>query len=136
MGRQTRSSGQPVSAGFTLTEVMLAIVVLSLVSLGGASSVVGVINGNTVSKRVAIASMLAQSKIEKLKDYSYTDPELAVGTYPASPEPLTIKGGGSYTRTWTVTAVAGVDMRTITVTVQWKAGSNTHQVAITTSKGE
>ena len=136
MGRQARSPGQTGSAGFTLTEVMIAIVVLSLVSLGGAASVVGVINGNAVSKRVAVAAMLTQTKIEDLKNLPYTDGDLTAGTHPPSAEPLTVEGGGSYTRTWTVTAVAGVVMKTITVTVQWKTGGTTHQVAMTTSRGE
>lgn len=136
MGRQASSPGQTGSAGFTLTEVMIAIVVLSLVSLGGASSVVGVINGNAVSKRVAVAAMLTQTQIEDLKNLPYTDGDLTAGTHPASAQLLTVEGGGSYTRTWTVTAVAGVVMKTITVTVQWKTGGTTHQVAITTSRGE
>ncbi len=136
MGRQSRAQGQRVSAGFTLTEVMIAIVVLSIASLGAASTVIGVINGNNVSKRVAVATMLAQTKMEDLKNLQYTGADLTAGTHPANPESLTVTGGGSYTRTWQVTDIAGVAMKTVTVTVQWKRGGTTHQVAATTSRAQ
>jgi prepilin-type N-terminal cleavage/methylation domain-containing protein len=145
MGRQSRAQGQRVSAGFTLIEVMIAIVVLSIASLGAASTVIGVINGNNVSKRVAVATMLAQAKIEDLKNLQYMNTDLTVGTHPVPPETVTVTGGGSYTRWWTVTDLIGVVMKTVAVCVRWKGTASTaqcindgalHTVVVTTSRAQ
>lgn len=153
MGREARSPGQGRSAGFTLVEVLIAMVVLSIASLGAASTLIGVINGNNISKRVAVATTLGQDKLEELKSLPFTHADLAdtnagnnadadlrsttVVEHQDPKNPLTPVGAGSYTRVWNVAEnVAGQGTKTVAVIVQWEAGSRTRSMVFTTIKAQ
>lgn len=53
--------------GFTLIEVLIAIVILSVGLLGMASLTVGIIKGNKISTDLTTATTLAQDKMEDLR---------------------------------------------------------------------
>ncbi len=53
--------------GFTLIEVLIAIVILSVGLLGMASLTVGIIKGNKLSNDLTTATTLAQDKMEDIK---------------------------------------------------------------------
>jgi len=132
-GTHTRAHGRWGRAGFTLTESLVALVVLSVAGLAAASTVVVVINGTNVDKRLAVATMLAQNQLEGLKYLPLTDPTLTAGPHTDPGNPLVVSGGGSYTRTWTVTDLAApAGMKAVTVSVQWRGSGLPHVVQLTT----
>ena len=69
--RLNTCSEQSESNGFTLIEIMIAIVILSVALLSMASTTVSVIKGNQVSNRVTEAVTLAQDTIEDLRNKNF-----------------------------------------------------------------
>ena len=57
--------------GFTILELLVAMVILTVGLLGTSSLVVGIINGNKVSKDITTGSTLAQDKIEEIRRRGY-----------------------------------------------------------------
>ncbi|MBW2741402.1 MAG: prepilin-type N-terminal cleavage/methylation domain-containing protein, partial [Deltaproteobacteria bacterium] len=57
--------------GFTLIEVLIAMVILSIGLLGTAALITGIIRGNQVSNRITTATVLAQDKMEEIKNMQY-----------------------------------------------------------------
>lgn len=103
------------SSGFTLIEVMIAIAVLVVGLLSVAGVATTVITGNTLAQNITTATILAQDKMEELKDTSYPN----LGSNSDTHQSI-------YTRTWTTTTDSpAAGMKTIQVTVQfsWK-GAN------------
>jgi len=84
--------------GFTLVEIMIAIVVLSIGLLASASMQLSAVHVNSSANGVTAATNLAQSRLEELMALQYTqaftDPDLigddAVG---GTPEPFTDSNG-------------------------------------------
>ncbi|HIE65107.1 MAG: prepilin-type N-terminal cleavage/methylation domain-containing protein [Nitrospira sp.] len=58
--------------GFTLIEVMIAMVILSLGLLGTLGMIATSIRGNAFSQQISIATSLATDKIEEMKNETYT----------------------------------------------------------------
>jgi len=88
--------------GFTLIEIMIALVVLLTGMLGVMSMQYYAVSGNASSREMRIATSLSQQFVEQLKATPYTD--LASGTDP-DPVPVTettISGGIDYTMRWWV----------------------------------
>ena len=107
--RTRRSSG-----GFSLIELLVAMLILSTGLLGLGRLTVGVIEGNRSSRHRSVATLLAQDRIEGLKGLA--------GATPGSTEDYgTIPGFPSYKR---VTAVLRntpeTGLSTVTVTVYWR----------------
>ena len=104
--------------GFTLLEIVIAILILTVALLGLASLTSMIIKGNASNKTLTIATTLAKDKLEELRSKAYTD-------IPAGPVTDTraangISAGSFYTRTWRSTA--GAQSKTITATVTWAQG--------------
>ena len=107
--------------GFTLIEIMIAILILVIALLGIAGVTVSVINGNAFSKEITSATTLGQDKMEELKNTDY-------GSIASGSDTDSI-----YTRTWTVTANSPVaNTKTVEVEVSWSRGGNTHDVTLKT----
>jgi prepilin-type N-terminal cleavage/methylation domain-containing protein len=113
--------------GFTLIEVLIGMVILTIVSLGLMSLTVSTIRGNALSQRLTTATTLVQDQLEEVKRLGYANAATAVGTedYGA------IASFPGFRR---VTAVANdtptTNVRTVTVTVSWNADA--YSVASTT----
>jgi len=73
--------------GFTLIEVLFAIVILAFGLLAVASMQSGAIQGNSVAYRVTEAATLAQDRMEGLLALQYTDPLLDAETNLPDPSP-------------------------------------------------
>ena len=106
------------SSGFTLIEVMIAILVIVVGLLGVAGVATMVIKGNTLAKEMTVATTLAQDKIEELKNTSYPN----LGSSSDTQDSI-------YTRTWTATLTATY-VKTIEVVVQWNHYGNSHNVTL------
>ncbi|NOX19819.1 MAG: prepilin-type N-terminal cleavage/methylation domain-containing protein [Nitrospirae bacterium] len=87
------------NSGFSLIEVMIALVVLLFGILGVMAMQYIAVGGNAASRELRVATVLAQTKIEDLKTIPYDS--IASGTdVPQSSAALT--GGISFTRRWWV----------------------------------
>ena len=111
--------------GFTLIEVLVAMVILTVGLLGTAALIIGIINSNKLSNRISTATVLAQDKMEDIKRLGYdsaaddTEDYNSISNYPL------------YKRITQVTAgnpAAG--MKKIVVTVYWD--SDDHLVVLNT----
>jgi prepilin-type N-terminal cleavage/methylation domain-containing protein len=105
--------------GATLIEVVVALVVLA-VGILAAGQLFPLGSRNQVQDRLLTsANYYAQEKIEQLGRVAWNDPDLAVGTHPATPEAL--GDGGVWRRRWTVEALPGQlsNLRKVTVIVNW-----------------
>jgi prepilin-type N-terminal cleavage/methylation domain-containing protein len=87
--------------GFTLIEVMVAMVVLLIGMLGVMAMQYYAISGNTASREMRIGTNLSREIIEQLKSTPYVN--LATGgDQPLLPAETTISAGVTFTRAWWV----------------------------------
>src|SRR6266704_3520932 len=116
-------------SGFTLTSVLIGMIVLSIGLLGAAKLVVIVFNSNAFSQHLTTATTLAQDKIAVVQRLGYANADNTVGTEPYG----TIANYGNYKRVTSVspnTPAAGI--KTVTVVVSWQSRSQTHSVTLPT----
>jgi len=120
--------------GFTLVEILIAILLLVIALVGLASVTVSVIKGNDLSRMVTTATTLAKDKMEELKNLSTTSAgyDALIDGSPTVLEAI-------YTRAWTVGAVGvtapdddTTKMKKITVTVTWTWNGRSHNVTLNT----
>jgi type IV pilus assembly protein PilV len=112
--------------GFTLIEVMIALVVMSIAFVALAGLQVSAIKGNAFSKRMTTAVSIANEKMEQLKDSSYSSILSESSTQ-------VTQSNMNFTRQVTVTNNSPLaNTKTVNVTVTWSEGSKSHSVPITT----
>jgi len=116
------------SSGFTLLEVLVAMVILTVGLLGMASLCVGIIKGNELSREVSSATTCAREQIEDIERSGYTN--AAAGTVTEGYGSIT--NYSDYKRKTIIVdnTPTGTDMKSITVTVYWD--SDNHQVQLKT----
>ena len=99
--------------GFTLIEVLVAMVVFSVALLGLARMQIAAIQVNTIASRLTQGTTLAQDRVERLMALPYKDLTLASDTDPNPPQGYTIR--------WDVdTDVPSKGIKTINIFVTWK----------------
>jgi prepilin-type N-terminal cleavage/methylation domain-containing protein len=111
--------------GFTLIEVFIAIVLLTIGLLGTAALTTGVVRGNLNSKNTTTATAIAQSCFEENRRVGYSN----AGGVPSggSNSCLTgatnvTTGGVVFTRTLTIdSSISNIKM--LTVVVSWSEGA-------------
>lgn len=117
------------NSGFTLIEVLVAMVILSVGLLGTAALITGIINSNKLSNKISTATVLAQDKMEDIKRLEYSGMPASDTT---TTEPYhSITNYSLYKRVTLIDVdnpAAG--MKTITVTVYWD--SDAHSVELKT----
>jgi prepilin-type N-terminal cleavage/methylation domain-containing protein len=107
--------------GFTLLEVLVAIVILTTGLLGTAGLTTGVIRGNHYSKNVTSATAVAQTKLETIKSGGYS-----YATTANFPSDTVSMGGTTFTRATTIASSSpAANMKTVSVTVSWTESNNT-----------
>ena len=121
-------------SGFTLIEVMIAVVILAVGLLALGTMQIVSIRANAFSTEMTYSTMLAQQQLETLKNLAFTDPDLTA-TPPLHTLLAVIEKGASYSVSWEV-ANTTANMKTIDLTVQWQSlrlGDAADQASITTS---
>jgi len=123
------------NAGFTLLEVLVAMVILAVGLLGMASLSIGIIKGNELSKEVSSATTCAREKMEDVERLGYANTSEVDSTDTEAYNSMTEYP--QYKRETIIdvdafTNAAGeiLDMKTITITVYWD--SDSHQVELKT----
>jgi type IV pilus assembly protein PilV len=123
------------SKGFTLIEVMIALIILAVGLLALMTMQIVSIKANAFSSEMTYSSMLAEQQLENLKYLPFTDPALVATPTPQTLPPIVDNTGASYTVSWQV-ADTTPTMKTITLTVTWvspRLGTAAQQAAITTT---
>ena len=117
------------NSGFTLMEVLVAMLILTVGLLGMAALIAGIINSNKLSNRISTATVLAQDKMEEIKRIGYSGMPTSDTT--TTEDYNSITNYSLYKRV-TFTEVANPDagMKTVTVTVYWD--SDAHSVELKT----
>jgi type IV pilus assembly protein PilV len=108
--------------GFTLIELFIAMFLLSIALLALTQLGISTIHTNQSASEDAIATRLAQNKIDELKKTTYVS--LGLNNYTDPNNPINSQGntGGQYTRSWSVIAGPVTGTKKISVLVAW-AGS-------------
>ena len=118
--------------GYTVNEVLVAMIIVVVGILGYSISTVGVMRGNSASSHYAVAVNLAQDKMEQLKgNKDLTNTNNCPGS--GEREITAMAGpGGIYNRCWAISDSAlGTKLKQITVTVSWD-GAEHQEVTLTT----
>jgi type IV pilus assembly protein PilV len=122
----TSKSPISIEEGFTLIEIMIALVVMSIGLTALAAVQISAIRGNAFSKRMTTAVSIADEKLEQIKSSPYAN------ILSESPIQIT-QSSMEFTRQVTVTDNSPLtNTKTINVTVNWSEGSKSHSVPFTT----
>jgi type IV pilus assembly protein PilV len=116
--------------GFTLIEVLVGLVLLAIGLLAIAGMQITSVRGNFYSSNMTQASILAQDRMEILKNLPYAHADLSTGNHNDGVIPGTI-----LTRDYDVTFVPGTTMLNITVTIRWRDTSD-HTISFSTVKSQ
>ncbi len=109
--------------GFTLIEVLVAMVILSVGLLGTAALITGIIRSNQVSNRITTATVLAQDKMEEIRRLGYFGMPTSDTTTTESYNSIT--NYSLYKRVTSTDVVnPAADMKTVTVTVYWNSDNS------------
>ena len=117
------------NSGFTLMEVLAAMLILSIGLLGMAALITGIINSNKLSNRISAATTCAQDKMEDIRRLGYSGTPTSDTTTTEAYNSIT---NYSLFKRITFTDVANPDagMKTVTVTAYWD--SDAHSVELKT----
>jgi prepilin-type N-terminal cleavage/methylation domain-containing protein len=117
--------------GFTIIEVLVAMVILMFGLLAVGSMQVAAMRGNFMSGNTSMALSLASDRMEDLLNKDYAHPDLNLGAH--APERISIGGavvgtGGFYLRSYNITTQTSPTRKIIDITVTWE--NNRHHVSI------
>ncbi len=118
------------SAGFTLAEVLVAIVILSVGFLGLSAMTISTIRGLSFSKDLTTATVLAQEKMEEIRHASYA--KVSQTNYPLE-DYNTISGYPQFRRVVTISSSQIPNTKTAVVSTNWKDIRNfSHHITLQT----
>ena len=109
--------------GFTLMEVLVAMVILTVGLLGTAALITGIISSNKLSNRISTATTCAQDKMEDIKRLGYS--RMPTSDTPTTEPYNSIANYSLYRRvTFTDVGNPAAGMKTVTVTVFWDSDNS------------
>lgn len=112
----------PEQGGFTLIEVLITTLLLTIGLLGTLGLTTGVIRGNFFSKNITSGTVIAQTQLEAVQNAGYTNATTA--NFPTTAATVSM-GGVNFSRTTTITDNSpATNMKTISVTVTWNEANN------------
>ena len=112
--------------GFTLIEIMITLVIMSIGLMALSGLQVNAIKGNAFSKRLTTAVSIGQEKLEQIKNTSYANVQSESSTQ-------INKANMNFTRQVLVTNNTNpANTKTVKVTVTWTQGSKSYTVPIST----
>ena len=125
--------------GWTLIEVLVAVVILTVGLLAVGTMQISAIRGNFMGGNTSIALTLASQKMEDLINRDYNDPDLNAGTHQEQVSDSGVAGGGFYQRTWVVTDSSTLSgdwptMKQIVIRVSWQ--NDSHGVTLRSMRRE
>ena len=135
--------------GFTLIEVLVAIVILTFGLLAVGTMQISAIRGNFMGGNTSIALSLASEKMEDLLNKDFNHAELvdsvsgnnttlssttSVDNYEYVAEEGIVGAGGFYRRIWNVADETSPTRKSVVVIVTWE--NNRHRVSITSIKNQ
>ena len=120
--------------GFTLIEVMIAILLTALTVIG----VLGLFRVETrasqFSRRETEAAVLAQDKLEELR--TFVAPSAAATGSDTPADPLSTSGNSVFSRSWSIAPTAeDASIYRIIVTVSWDEDGHTRTVEVSGQRG-
>lgn len=109
------------SRGFSLLELMVALIVLSIGVMAVARIFPAGTRGQTQDRMQSTASYLAQEEIERVTGLDFDDAELSAGRHPAGTAVEECGNNGHWSRWYEVEGVAPPldDLKRVTVHVTW-----------------
>ena len=125
MGRKritSRLTGIDEMRGFTLIEVLVTALILTIGLLGTLGLATGIIRGNFFSKNITSATAIAQTQLEAVQNRGYVN--ATTTNFPAAAATVSM-GNVSFSRTTTITNDSpSSNMKTVSVTVAWNETNN------------
>ena len=123
MTNETKQSAQDLPrggrlrnrSGFTLTEVMIALLVFGIGLVGLAAALPNGMQSREKARRMSVATFLTKEHVERLRAVSFDDPDLAAGVHTDPDNPI----DGIFRRRWQVqndSPVIGMKRVTVSVT--------------------
>ena len=125
----TQSVGSVLSRknGFSLIEVLIALVLFAVGMLGVGAMQIGSIKGNSFSQEVTQATVLSQERLEELRKMDFDDSNLSNGHHDEG-----VLSGSEFSRSYDVESTS-TTLKAVTVTVQWTEEID-HSVSLSTLK--
>ncbi len=110
-------------AGYTLIELMIALMILAIGVLGVWSMQGAAVHSNVKARQITGSAALGSDQFEKLMRLPYDDAMLAPGS-------TTIRDEGNYSVTWTVSNLNEpiANVKTVTVTASWREAGQQRKV--------
>jgi type IV pilus assembly protein PilV len=118
------------SKGFSLIEVLVALVLLGVGLLGIARLQVISVRGNFFSSSLMQATYIAQDRLEFLRNLPFDSNQLIATRYN---EAIPAIAGIAYSGEYTITDTVANELKTIAYTVTWNDGTN-HRITFTTRR--
>jgi len=133
--RGTRHSRKG-SRGFTLLEVVVAMLLLAIGLLSLMTLQIRAVHNNSFSNSLSVASCFARNQVEALRAASAANwNSVADGTFTntvTDNDPGTGATRMVFTRQWQIQTHASGRMRDVSVAVSWNQDGRTHQTTVNT----